>query len=595
MPNAEWFPGARLNFVDQILRHVDRATPAIVYDGEAIGPGTLGWSELRQQVAAFAVCLQRCGVGLGDRVVAIVPNVPQTVVAFLAVASVGAVWSLCAPDMGVTSVIDRFQQIEPKVLIAVDGYRFGGKDYPRRDTLDSIVTALPTVTTLVWLPLLDRSALPPSSAATRRVIYWADAVAGQFALSPVQVEFSHPLWIVYSSGTTGVPKAIVHSHGGALAIGLVTMALHWDLKPGSRYFWYSSTGWIMWNLQVMGLLVGATICLYDGAVGGRGPQPDLLTLWRFVADHRVTLFGAGAAYFAACMKANLTPGESRDLSSLESVGSTGSPLASDCFRWIYKSVRADIWLFSVSGGTDIAGAFVNGTPTLPVRLGEIQCRNLGAAVHAFDDRGTPVVDAVGELVCTRPMPSMPVCFWNDPDAARYRESYFQMFGGDGTPSVWRHGDWILLRSRPEATAAIIYGRSDATINRHGIRMGTAEFYRIAESHPDIVDSVVVDLEYLGRPSYLGMFIALRPGVALTPALVTELRERIRRELSPKHVPDEILEVPSIPRTLTGKKLEVPLKKLLLGAPAAQVINPGALANPDSVVWFVRFAEARGKK
>jgi acetoacetyl-CoA synthetase len=593
MPGAQWFPGARLNFVEQVFRHASAAAPAVIFQSEIAGTGEVSWAELEQQVAALAHTLRGQGVRAGDRVAAYLPNIPATVIAFLAVASIGAIWSVCAPDMGVVSVTDRFQQIEPKALIAADGYRYAGKTLDRRTVIADILSGLPTVRTLIWVTLLDSEPTQDVIGSNRTVVQWSEATARVQPLAATQVSFDHPLWIVYSSGTTGLPKAIVHGHGGMLATGLVGMGLHLDLKPADRYFWYSSTGWIMWNLQVMGLLVGATICLFDGAVTGTGREPDWSVLWRFAGAQRVKLFGSGAAFYASCLKAGLRPADLVDLSTLESVGSTGSPLSSDCYRWVYEAVKRDVWLLSMAGGTDIAGAFTTGTPTLPVYVGEMQCRNLGAAVHAFDERGHAVMDEVGELVCTRPMPSMPLYFWNDPEGKRYLESYFDTFiDADGT-RIWRHGDWLRLISGPKATGAVIYGRSDATINRHGIRMGTSELYRVVEAHPDVLDSIVVDLEYLGRPSYLGVFVVMREGTTLSDEVVRDLKERIRKGLSPRHVPDEVLRINAVPRTLTGKKLEVPLKKLLLGHNLEEVINRETVANPDSLAWFVDFTAKRG--
>jgi acetoacetyl-CoA synthetase len=578
MPGAVWFPGTRLNFVDQVFRHQTPVRPAIVWRNEAGERGELGWDALRVQVNAHAQALRGLGVRPGDRVVAYLPNVPQTVVAFLAVASIGAVWSVCSPDMGPVAVLDRFRQIEPTVLIACDGYRYGGKAYDRSGVVAELRAALPTLTHVVSVAMLERSATLPNSLAWEAVVAPAGGIA-----TTMQVPFDHPLWVVYSSGTTGMPKAIVHGHGGVLLEALKGAGLHNDLGPADRFHWYSSTGWVMWNFQVTGLLVGATICLYDGNPG----WPDFATLWRFADDERVSYFGAGAAFYANCMKAGIEPGRQFDLGALRALGSTGSPLSSDAYRWIYQTVKRDLWLNSISGGTDFAGAFIAGLPTLPVHEGEMQCRALGAKVESWDDAGKPHLDAVGELVCAAPMPSMPLRFWNDPDGKRLHESYFDMY-----PGVWRHGDWIRLVLRPEAVGAVIYGRSDATINRHGIRMGTAELYRAVEALPQVLDSLVVDLEYLGRESYMPLFVVLRPGFALDDALRGRINAEIRRALSARHVPNEILAIAEVPRTLSGKKMELPIKKLLLGHPLEQVAHRDAMANPGSLDWFVAFARQR---
>lgn len=583
MPGAVWFPGARLNLVDQVFRHADRdggQRPAIISANEAGERVELTWADLQRQVAAFAASLRRLGVQRGDRVVAYLPNVPQTAVAFLAAASIGATWSLCAADMGPVAVLDRFTQIEPKVLICCDGYRYGGKAFDRAGIVAELRAKLPSVEHTIVLPLLDGDAASAFPGALR----WEDLLreAG-VALATEQVPFDHPLWVVYSSGTTGLPKPIVHGHGGILVEMLKGMGLQLDLGPDDRFHWFTSTGWVMWNCQVAGLLLGSTICIYDG----NPAWPDAGALWRFVADTRVTFFGAGAAFFANCAKAGLRPGDTVDLSALRALGSTGSPLVPETYRWIYDAVKRDVWLTSISGGTDICGVFVGGLVTLPVYEGEMACRFLGAKVEALDDDGKPLVDEVGELVCSTPMPSMPLFFWNDRDGERYRSSYFDVY-----PGKWRHGDWIRLVPRPGATGAIIYGRSDATINRHGIRMGTSELYRAVEAIEEVLDSLVVDLEYLGRESYMPLFVVLRPGVELTEELKARINSGIRTALSARHVPNEILVVPEIPRTLSGKKMELPVKKLLLGHPVEKVANPDAMANPASLAWFVDFAQRR---
>lgn len=579
MPGAEWFPGAQVNYVNQVFRHASSDRPAILFADEGGVEQSLSWAELERQVASLASALKQSGVQPGDRVAAYLPNRPEAVVAFLACASVGGIWSICSPDMGPVSVLDRFRQIEPKVLIACDGYRYGGKAFPRMDVVEEVRRELPSLQHIVLVSLLGAEA----RTASEGYLEWEVLVGADVQLQATWLPFDHPLWIVYSSGTTGTPKAIVHGHGGIMLAMSVGLGLHNDLGPQDRYHWYSSTGWIMWNCQVGGLLLGSTICLFDGNPG----YPDLQALWKFAEHTRATFFGAGAAFYASCLKAELRPNEIADLSALRSLGSTGSPLSPECYEWIYEHVaQGDLWLTPMSGGTDLAGPFIGGVPILPVYRGEMQCRVLGAAVAAFDEAGNPLIDEVGELVCTRPMPCMPLFFWNDPEGLRYLDSYYDTY-----PGVWRHGDWIRITPRG---GAIIYGRSDATINRHGIRMGTSELYRAVEVLPDILDCMVVDLEYLGKPSYMPLFVVLREGAVLDDSLRTQINSRIRTALTARHVPNEIFVVPEIPRTLSGKKLELPIKKLLLGQPLERVVNPDAMANPKSLDWFVAFADQRGQ-
>jgi acetoacetyl-CoA synthetase len=580
MPGTAWFPGARLNLVDQLFQHASAERPAIIAGNETGAIEETSWHELERQVGALASSLRALGVAPGDRVVAILPNIPQTIVAFFACASLGAVWSVCSPDMGPVAVLDRFRQIAPKVLIATDGYRYGGKVHDRSAVLAEVRASLPSLRHTVLVPnldgVIDRARFPDA-------LDWKQLTAGEQPLVTEQVASDHPLWVVYSSGTTGMPKAIVHGHAGALVEMLKGVGLHRDIGPGDRFHWYTSTGWIMWNVQVSGLVAGATAVLYDGNPG----FPDLGVLWRFVSRVGATFFGAGAAFYANCIKAGIEPARIADLAQLKTLGATGSPLPPEAYRWVYGQVKRDVWLVSIAGGTDLAGAFLTGLPTLPVYEGEMQCRALGLKVEAYDDDGRSILGEVGELVCTEPFPSMPLYFWNDPDNARYRESYFEMY-----PGVWRHGDWLRLVERPEAIGGIIYGRSDATINRFGIRMGTAELYRAVEAIPEVVDSLVVDLEYLGRESYMPLFVVLRPGVALGDALKERLNGAIRSALSARHVPSEIIAIPEVPRTLSGKKMELPIKKLLLGQPLEKVAHADAMANPASLAWFVGFAARR---
>ncbi|MES2538322.1 MAG: acetoacetate--CoA ligase [Pseudomonadota bacterium] len=582
MPGAVWFPGTRVNYASQVFRHVSDERPAILFSDEADTGQEISWGGLQRQVASLAAALRGFGVVPGDRVVACLPNRPEAVIAFLACASIGAIWSICSPDMGAVSVLDRFRQIQPKVLISGDGYRYGGKVFGTLDTLAELRRELDSVTHCVLVPVLDECDL--GHPALVDAFHWADLVAADLPLEIEWVPFDHPLWIVYSSGTSGKPKAIVHGHGGILLGMSVGLGFHNDLGPADRYHWYSSTSWIMWNCQVGGLLLGSTICLFDGNPG----YPDLTTLWRFAGKVKATLVGAGAALYAACLKAGIHPNEVADLSAVRSIGSTGSPLSPECYEWIYANVGdGDIWLSPMSGGTDIAGPFIAGIPTMPVYLGEMQCRVLGAAIASFDEGGQPVIDQVGELVCVEPMPCMPLYFWNDANNERYLESYFDTY-----PGIWRHGDWIRITERG---GAIIYGRSDATINRHGIRMGTSELYRAVDTLPEILDSLVVDLEYLGRPSWMCLFVVLGQDVTLTEALQETINARIRTALTARHVPNEILQVPAIPRTISGKKLELPIKKLLLGHALEKVVNQGSMANPESLAWYVDFAAERASR
>jgi acetoacetyl-CoA synthetase len=574
MPGAKWFDGARLNYAEHAFRRAGGGSPAIVARSEARPPREISWRELEREVASIAAALREMGVRPGDRVVSYMPNIPETLAAFLATASVGAVWSSCSPDMGSGAVLDRFRQIEPKVLFAVDGYRYGGKDFDRRAVLAEIVRELPSLERVVFLSYLDVSARPDG---LRAAIAYADLLGRAAPLAFEQVPFDHPLWIVYSSGTTGVPKAIVHGHGGIVLEHLKTLFLHEDMRPGERFFFMSSTGWIVWNLLASGLLAGCTLVVFDG----NPAYPDAGEVWRVMGETRTKHFGCGAALVAASMKAGVEPAKISDLSALEAISVTGSPLTVDAFEWLYAKVKRDWWVNPISGGTDIACGFVVGHPMAPVTAGELQCKALGVAVEAFDEAGRAVVNEVGELVVTEPMPSMPLYFWSDPDGKRYRESYFELY-----PGKWRHGDWIRFTERG---TSVIYGRSDTTINRYGIRMGTAEIYRVVEAVPEVLDSLVVDLEYLGRKSFLPLFVVLRPGCVLDDALKARIKARVREQASARHVPDEIYAIEEVPRTLTGKKMELPVRKLLLGMPLEKVASADAMANPRSLAFFVELA------
>ena len=582
MPGAEWFPGARLNYAEHIFRGKAAGEPAAVHAGELRDVADLSWGELREQTARIAAGLRSLGVQRGDRVVAYMPNIPETIAAFLACASIGAIWSSCSPDFGARSVIDRFAQIEPKVLFAVDGYRYNGRDFDRRKTLAGLQAELPTLERTVVLGYLDPA---PDLSALDRAVTWDEFAAASDAapeLSFEQVPFDHPLWVLYSSGTTGLPKAIVHGHGGILLEHLKKLHLHVDAQAGDRIFWFTTTGWMMWNFLVGALLTPASVVLYDGSPG----HPDMGVLWDLAERAGVTCFGTSASYIAGCMKAGVEPASGRDLSRLTSVGSTGSPLSPEGFAWVYEHVGADTWLFSTSGGTDVCTAFVGGCPLLPVHRGELQARALGAKVEAFDEDGRSVIDEVGELVLTEPMPSMPLFFWNDPDGERYRDSYFTHYTH---PPVWRHGDWIMITSRG---TAIIYGRSDSTINRGGVRMGTAEIYRAVLAVPDVVDALVVDVPREDGESWMPLFVVLREGAELDDDLVDEIRRRVREDCSPRHVPSEVVEIAEVPRTLSGKVLEVPVKRILMGTPAEQAASRDSLANPQALDVFARLAERR---
>jgi acetoacetyl-CoA synthetase len=576
MPGARWFPNASLNYAEHVFRGKDDAETAILHASELRDLGELSWGELRAQVAALAAGLRGLGVEKGDRVVAYLPNIPEAIVAFLASASIGAVWSSCSPDFGPASVIDRFAQIEPKVLFAVDGYRYGGKDFDRRGTLAALQEAMPSLARTVVVPYLDPE---PDLSPLRDATAWGDLLAtGEGAeLRFERVPFDHPLWVLYSSGTTGLPKAIVQGQGGILLEHLKKLHLHVDAHPGDRLFWFTTTGWMMWNFLVSGLLTEAAIVLYDGNPG----HPDMGALWDLAERAGVTTFGTSAAYIAACMKAGEKPGAGRDLSRLKALGSTGSPLSPEGFDWIYEQLGADTWLFSTSGGTDLCTAFVGGVVLLPVYRGELQARALGAAVEAWDEDGNPVTDEVGELVVTEPMPSMPVRFWGDEEGSRYRESYFEMF-----PGTWRHGDWIEITSRG---TAIIFGRSDSTINRGGIRMGTSEIYRAVLELDEIVDALVVDVPRPGTDGWMPLFVVLREGAELDDGLVREIAGRVRSHCSPRHVPDQVFAIDAVPRTLSGKVLEVPVKRILMGTPAEQAASRDSLANPAALDYFTAMA------
>jgi acetoacetyl-CoA synthetase len=621
MPGTRWFEGAELNYAENLLLGPPTSAPRegngpvsaeTAPDTRAAGrdpaevavlhcselrdqnpPAQLTRGELTAAVACAAAGLRALGVGRGDRVVAYMPNIPETLIAFLATASIGAIWSSAAPEFGARSVIDRFAQIEPKVLLAVDGYRHGGKDFDRLDVARGIVAELPSVEHVVLLPYLDVDAPAAGlvGGVTWNELLELDPTAPSVEMTFEQVPFDHPLWVLYSSGTTGLPKAIVHGHGGIL-IEQLKKSLHLDLRRDDRMFWFTTTGWMMWNFLAGCLLSEAAIVLYDGSPG----HPDLGVLWELAERTGITCMGLSAGLLASSEKAGIEPGRDHDLSRLRSIGSTGSPLAPESFRWVYEHVKPDVWLFSTSGGTDVCTAFVAGCPLLPVYEGELQCRALGCAVEAWDEQGRSLVDEVGELVITEPLPSMPIYFWNDDDGGRcrgvgerLRESYFSMY-----PGVWRHGDWIRITPRG---GAVIYGRSDSTINRQGVRMGTSEIYRAVATVPEVLDALVVDVPTGGgadtaggKELWMGLFVVLSEDAELDEELTKTIKRRIREDCSPRHVPNQILVIDEVPRTLSGKVLEVPVKKILMGTAPEQAASVDSLANPASLDYFVQLAE-----
>jgi acetoacetyl-CoA synthetase len=574
MPGARWFPGATLNWAERALRLARRGDDEVVMvaRSQTRDRQELTAAQLRDAVARTRAGLRRLGIGPGDRVAAFLPNVPEAMIGLLATASLGATWTSCAPEFGVRSVVDRFSQVEPKVLLAVDGYRYGSRAVERAEEVSAIREALPALQATVALDYLH-----PGERRIPDAVTWSEltAQAGELAFEPVP--FDHPLYILYSSGTTGLPKPIVHGHGGITLEHWKIHALHHDLGPADRFFWFSTTGWMMWNYLASGLLVDATVVLYDGAPN----EPDLMALWRMAAEEGVTYFGTSAPFLMACRKEGLRPRADTDLGALRGIGSTGAPLPAEGFRWVYEAFDPSVHLQSVSGGTDVCTAFVGASPLVPVWEGEISCRHLGCAVEAFSPAGEPLVGELGELVITQPMPSMPVSFWNDADGSRYRAAYFDDF-----PGVWRHGDWITITDRG---SCVISGRSDATLNRGGVRIGTAEFYAVVEGFPEIADSVVVHLE---QADELLLFVALRDGSALSPDLEARLRAELRSALSPRHVPDRIVAVPGVPRTLSGKKLEVPIKRILTGTPPDVAASRGSLADPAALDAFVELAAER---
>ncbi|MEZ4906636.1 MAG: acetoacetate--CoA ligase [Saprospiraceae bacterium] len=578
MPDFKWFQGIKLSYSEHIFKNKNERNPAIISYDEFGNYRELSWSELEEKVASFAYYLKSVGVGYGDRVAAYLPNVPEATIAFLAVNSLGAIWSSASPDFGVDSIVDRFAQIEPKVFISVDGYSYNGKSYDKINSVNEIVDKISSIEKLVLFRFL-RSNEENKIAFEYDDFDQCTSLSGH-KLEFTRVEFNHPIWILFSSGTTGLPKAITHGTGGMLLEHLKYLTFHNDVKPGERFFWFSTTGWMMWNFVQASMLAGATIVLYEGSPG----YPNLNSLWQFSEKSGINHFGISAPFIVACMKAGLKPKSEFDLSNLRSVSSTGAPLPPEGFKWVYENVKSDIWLVSMSGGTDVCTAFVGGNPMMDVHKGEIQCRALGASVYAYDDAGNKIYDAVGEMVITKPMPCMPVFFWNDEDNARYISSYFEYYNG-----IWKHGDWIKINS--ETRGLTILGRSDATLNRQGVRIGTAEIYRAVDMIDEIKDSLIVNLELANGDHFMPLFVVLKPENILDDNLKIKIKNTLRSEYSPRHVPDEIIEVDDLPYTISGKKMEAPVKKILLGMDISKVLNKDSIKNPQSIDFFINFANS----
>ncbi|MCF8033487.1 MAG: acetoacetate--CoA ligase [Desulfarculaceae bacterium] len=572
MPGARWFQGSRLNYTQQVFANMDGQKTAFMFKCEQSPLQPVTWQELYGQVASVAASLREMGVGRGDRVVAFMPNIPQTLIAFLACASLGAVWSSCSPDFASRSVVDRFSQIEPKVLFAVDAYIYGGKIFDTTSAVAEMTASMPTLERVVTVSYLDgeRDAVPGAMP-------WEELLGRDEPLAYEQVPFNHPIWVVYSSGTTGKPKGLVHSQGGVLVEFLKFHSFHLDLRPEDVFFWFSTTGWVMWNIVQGGLLVGAVPILYDG----NPAYPDLKTLWKMAEEAKINFFGTSAAFIGACMQQGLEPGTEFDLSSLRAMGSTGSPLSPDGFKWVYDEIAGDIVLGSTSGGTDISSGFLGACPLLPVRAGQLQCRCLGVRAEAWDEQGQAVIDQVGELVISQPMPSMPLYLWNDPDGQRYQESYFSVY-----PGAWCHGDWV--RMTPEG-GCVILGRSDSTLNRQGVRMGSADFYNVLDDLPELADSLIVGYTDPKGQYHMPLFVVLAEGCALDQELTKRINSILRSSLSPRHVPDGVFAIDEVPRTINQKKLEVPVINILSGVPVEQAVNVDSMSNPESIAYFQRFA------
>jgi len=578
MPHTKWFEGATLNYAEHVFRNKTTGRPAILFASESQKVTPVSWETLEQEAASLQVYLKQCGIVPGDRVAAYIPNIPQATVSLLATISIGAIWSSCSPDFGSGSVLDRFRQIAPKVLIVVDGYQYNGKPFDKIDEVSKICEGLPSVEKVIVISYLNGK---PAIEKIRNAVLWDEVMRTPYnSLEYLPVPFSHPIWILYSSGTTGMPKAITHSHGGMLLEHLKYISFHNDVHAGENFFWFTTTGWMMWNFVQAALLAGATIVLYDGSPA----YTEMNVLWKLSAELPVHHFGTSAPYIIACMKAGLSPGNDFDLSALRSIGSTGSPLPPEGFDYVYENIKKDVWLCSMSGGTDICTAWVGGNPWMPVIEGEIQCRTLGCSMYAFDEAGNRVDDKVGEMIVTKAMPCMPVYFWNDDNFERYLSSYFEMY-----PGIWRHGDWVKIT---QGGSVVISGRSDTTLNRQGIRIGTAEIYRAVDKIPEVKDSLIVNIELSDGGDYMPLFVMMKEGQELTPDIIIKIRSQLKNECSPRHVPDEIIVAPDIPFTISGKKMEAPVKRILMGKSVEQATNKGTMRNPESLDFYTGFAEIK---
>jgi len=575
MPGVKWFEGTQLNYAREVFRNRNNEYPALIFASEKSSIVEISWTELIEKTASLQAHLEKAGLKSGDRVAAFLPNIPEAIISFLAVNSIGAVWSSCSPDFGLGAVTDRFTQIEPKILITVDGYQYAGKSYDKKDVINDLISKLPSLEQIIYIPYLDDSAYNFAVNTSQ----WESVISeSKQSLKFSETGFSHPIWVLFSSGTTGVPKAITHSNGGIILEHLKYLSFHNNIKAGDRCFWYTTTGWMMWNYIIGSLLVKGTTVLYDGSPA----YPDMNVLWKFAEQAKITHFGTSAGFVIANMKAATRPGNNFNLNQLISIGSTGSPLPPEGFDWLYKNVKSDLWVASISGGTDVCSAFVGGNPLLPVHSGEIQCRALGCKLEAFDDEGRSIINQVGEMVLTKPMPSMPIYFWGDENFAKYTESYFEMY-----PGIWRHGDWTMITER---NGIIIYGRSDSTLNRGGVRIGTSEIYRAVDKVDEISDSLIICIENNVGDFYMPLFVTVRQGAKLDEILKNKIKTTIRSEYTPRHVPDEIIEITEVPYTISGKKVETPVKKILQGKPFEKILNKDALKNPAALDFFIEYAK-----